>query len=488
MSLHARLSPEAEERLRAQKRNASISSIVIGILTMVFMALVLAFIFLPSLWVETPTIVTYAAGTEDEEKLQEKRVNTQVKRNPAAPSSALAKVIASTTPSPTAVPVPDLDVRNPSAQYGSGDDFGSGWGSGGDGGGGGFGNIPANMRKRCSKADRMSRLAKAGGTPQCEDAVVKALRYLQKRQNKDGSWDQQYRVAMTGFALLAYLGHCETPLSPEFGDTVTSAIVYLVNVSTRHKGKMGTNFGERHWPYEHAVATYALAEAYTFSNQVGLQIPNLDEAVQNSVQWIINNQHKSGGWDYSYSENSKRGGDLSITAWHLQALKAAGATRLDFRNFRTCVSNGTRFVTDTQNRNGGFGYMRDKKPVGSAKGYFTLTGAGVLCLQQHRSFSNSSARRGVAYLSKHTRFDYRKGPANLYEHYYNGQAIMNHGGESWKKYNKLFRDQVLKAQGKDGSWPSPKDPGPGWNNSVTYRTALATLILEVYYRFLPGTG
>jgi hypothetical protein len=57
------------------------------------------------------------------------------------------------------------------------DDFGDGWGSGGDGGGGGggFGAIPATMRKRCSKEDRLQRLAETGGTEQCEEAVLKAL-------------------------------------------------------------------------------------------------------------------------------------------------------------------------------------------------------------------------------------------------------------------------------------------------------------------------
>ena len=165
MSLHAQLSPEAEEQLRAQKRNSTVSSIFISMLVIILLALIMAFIFLPSLFVESPTIVTYNSGAPDEEELEKKEINNQIKRQPSAPSSSMAKVIASTTPSPTAIPIPEVDVPNPSTDFGSGDDFGDGWGSGGDGGGGGFGNIPATMRKRCSAADRLARLSDNGGTP-----------------------------------------------------------------------------------------------------------------------------------------------------------------------------------------------------------------------------------------------------------------------------------------------------------------------------------
>ncbi|NNC90666.1 MAG: hypothetical protein HKN82_19585, partial [Akkermansiaceae bacterium] len=71
--------------------------------------------------------------------------------------------------------------------------------------------------------------------------------------------------------------------------------------------------------------------------------------------------------------------------------------------------------------------------------------------------------------------------------YYHSQAMINHGGEAWDKYNKLFRDELLKNQNDDGSWPAPAGGGHGVNDPVM-RTAFCTLMLEVYYRFLPGTG
>ena len=299
MSLHAQLSPEAEARLQAQKRNSVITSVVIALLVMALVILILLFILLPNLLIKSPTIVTYQAGAPEEDTMEQKEVNPQIQRKPSAPSSSMAKVIASTSPSPTAVPVPETEAE-PNLDFGSGDDFGDGWGTGGDGGGGGFGNIPATMRKRCSPEDRLQRLKENGGNEKCEEAVVKALRYFKGNQAGDGSWGGGSKVAYTGLVLLAYLGHCETPLSEEFGVTVTGAITFLVDNCQKNKGRMASNLQDKHWCYSHAIAAYALAEAYTFCSQLGVNLPNLKESVQASVQWIIDNQNKSGGWEYSY--------------------------------------------------------------------------------------------------------------------------------------------------------------------------------------------
>lgn len=143
-------SPEAKDALRRQRRNASLSSVLIAILVVVLLGMTLALIFLPGYFVETASIVTYNAGRQEEEKLEKREVPRQVKRQPSAPSSSMARVIASTTPSPTAIPVPDVNVPDPSTDFGSGDDFGDGWGSGdGAGGGGGttfFGQTSAAER------------------------------------------------------------------------------------------------------------------------------------------------------------------------------------------------------------------------------------------------------------------------------------------------------------------------------------------------------
>lgn len=492
MSLHAQLSPEALAALQAQKRNSTISSVAIAILSIVLVALVLGYILLPSLLKNTPQIVTYTASLDDEDELSEKKVNNTVKRTPAAPSSSMAKVIASNTISTVAIPVPDTDTPTPSTDFGDGDDFGSGWGSGDGTGGGGFGNIPTTMKKRCSKADRMDRLKETGGTPECEEAVVKGLNWLKATQSKEGNWPGN--IANTGLALLAYLGHCETPISEDYGETVLRAMTYLINTGMKNKGWLATGqpATNRQICYQHAINTYAIAEATTFCRQLKLNVPNLDDVCQKAGQLIIDNQTKEGGWEYGYAEISNRGGgDLSITAWQVQALKACKHTGLDFRNLSKCASRAIDHVESLAGPDGGFGYT---SPGRGHSDYNTLTGAGVLCMQMWEKGSRAAARAGAKYIDKNTKFDYNTRFADLYGHYYEAQAMMNRGGEQWKRYNALFRDQLLKNQNADGSWKVPgggqklRAVAPVYTSDTHYRSCLCILMLETYYRFLPGTG
>lgn len=139
MSIHAQLKPEALDLLQKQRRNSTISSVVISILTVVVIALILGVYLLPNILKESPVIVTYASSLEEPQEVQEKKVTTKVMRKPSSPSSSMAKVIAANTQSAVSVPVPDQITSAPSLDFGDGDDFGSGWADGdgtGDGGGG----------------------------------------------------------------------------------------------------------------------------------------------------------------------------------------------------------------------------------------------------------------------------------------------------------------------------------------------------------------
>ncbi len=487
MSIHAELSPEALARLNAQKRISTISSIVVSFLVLTLICLILGVFLLPQFIQETPTIVTYSASMVEETSMERRTTNTSVQRRPSAPSSAMAKVIAANTASPTAVPVPEIDIIAPSEEFGDGNSFGGGWGNEAEGlGGGGFGNIPATMRKRCSPEDRLLRLKETGGTPECEEAVAKGLRWLKEQQNPDGSWNGigNYQPAMTGLALLAYLGRCETPLSEEFGDSCLRAITYLVNVGMKNNGRLTNNPVGNGWVYEHSIAAYALAEASTFCKQLNINVPNLHETTQKAGQMIIDNQHENGGWSYEYREVNPHT-DLSISAWHIQALKACQHTGLEFKGLSRAADKAISYTEDLQNSNGGFGYTSKDRPAGN-RPYFTLTGAGVLCLQLFERGERAAARNGARYIENNTKFNYASEDSDLYAHYYEAQAMINRGGEQWKKYNALFREELLKNQNADGSW---KPTGMGGNQgNVHYRTCLAVLMLEVYYRFLPGTG
>jgi len=95
-------------------------------------------------------------------------------------------------------------------------------------------------------------------------------------------------------------------------------------------------------------------------------------------------------------------------------------------------------------------------------------------------------------------FDYNSPDCDLYGHYYASQVMINAGGEEWRSYNAKFLAPLLSAQNPDGTFKKVNNGGPVtasaayWQNdkhiATHYRTCLATLMLETYYRFLPATG
>ena len=72
--------------------------------------------------------------------------------------------------------------------------------------------------------------------------------------------------------------------------------------------------------------------------------------------------------------------------------------------------------------------------------------------------------------------------------YYGTLALFQHGGAEWDRWNEALKVQLIarqETQGKEaGSW-APHDKWSTAGGRV-YQTALCTLTLEVYYRYLPS--
>jgi len=339
-----------------------------------------------------------------------------------------------------------------------------------------------DLSKRCSKDDRAARLRENGGTPACEDAVVKGLRWLKTQQKSDGSWGDSNKPAMTGLALLAYFGHCETVKSVEFGESAARGIVYLIDLGMKNDGRMGSDLNGQPFCYEHAIATYALAEAATLCKDTKWPyLKDLYAVTHRAGQFIIDNQHKNGGWSYQYATYGGHT-DLSVVGWQVQALRACShMTNVKFAGMDGSISRALNYVNSLQGPSGSYGYER--APNGA--GYQPLTGVGMLCNQMWDKGKSPHVTNAAKCVLANTTFDFKTG-ANLYAAYYESQAMMQRGGAEWAKYNKLIREQLLGNQQADGSWKVP--PGASHVNNTVFSTALCTMMLEVYYRFLSTGG
>ena len=183
-------------------------------------------------------------------------------------------------------------------------------------------SLPKTMQQRCDPKKRIERLRSGGGKDMTEGAIMRGLNWLKTVQDEDGGWgnkdkDDQGnpkktdRNAMTGMALLAYLGHCELQDSPTFGPTVQKGIDFLTSTPP-DKPLGGGNKGS----YSHPIRTYALCEAYTMT-----KIPKLKEYAKRAAEVIVKGQNESGGWAYGFGKGPVAHTDLSVTGWNIQALR-----------------------------------------------------------------------------------------------------------------------------------------------------------------------
>lgn len=360
----------------------------------------------------------------------------------------------------------------------------------------GFVSLPPALRSRCSTQERLKKLTESGGTPECERAVSASLEWLKDRQNEDGSWGQEdgrlNKAAMTGLALLCYLGRCETPDSPFYGDTVMAGILYLIELSQKNPhGMIAEDILENSSAYEHGIATYALGEMYILARLGSKELPGMRAAFQKGVKLIIENQNARGSWTYNgkeagmptaYTPDSK-GEDLSIAGWQFQALKAAKNTGLNIPGLDSAIRKCTAYVLSKQTEDGGFGNPFRERHYNQ----WSLTGAGSLALQTMGKGNTAALKKSIRFLRKFLEaepLDWDKN-CNLYCWYYYTQTFFQAGGDDWKFYNAQFLPQILAAQQPDGSFKKGRANWPaGEAADPLYRQVLCTLQLEVYYRYL----
>ena len=340
--------------------------------------------------------------------------------------------------------------------------------------------LPGTMLGRVSSRHKATAMEQNKMKAKSETAVVKGLDWLQKSQSAGGSWGASNTSAMTGFALLCFLGHGETTASLPYGATVRKGVDWLVKTGDAANGKFAT-FNQS-GVYEHGIATYALAEYYVMTKDAAV-VPLLKQAVTH----IVEGQGKGGGWMYSYDKTAD---DLSVSGWQIQALKAAHLTQLNIPGVDQALDKAIAYISRVKGPKGGYGYRAPRDT-------YSLSGVGILC-ELFWKAERGILRKGMEWILEETEKNhpviYTGESGDLYAWYYHTQACFMFGGNAWTKWNRWFQDQLADAQIADGSWPpmAAKSAGALQNGNspsgAVYRTALCTLMLETFYRYLPNTS
>jgi hypothetical protein len=353
--------------------------------------------------------------------------------------------------------------------------------------------MPETYKLRVS-GDHLGAALAGGGSRETEAAVQAALKWLSQHQNEEGRWEARRNEAgrettpdgrsrpnagadadtgMTGLALLAMLGAGNTHLRGDYRENVRLGLNFLLQSQDAEGCLSGT--ADRYAAmYCHAIATFALGEAYGMTGEKRLEQP-----LRRAIDYTIAAQDPyGGGWRYKPHD----AGDTSQLGWQFMALKSAQTAGIPMPE--TTRQGIIRYLQSvTSHGAGGLASYRPLEPPSR-----TMTAEAMLCWQflgiarDHPACDEAanyllSAPPGV-------------GQTNFYYWYYGTLVMYQFQGDAWQRWNTAVATQLVGLQNKEGiqagSW-SPDAVWGGYGGRI-YSTALGALCLEVYYRFLPVYG
>lgn len=345
-------------------------------------------------------------------------------------------------------------------------------------------------------------VASKGGTPGSEVAVARGLKWIAEHQNPNGSWSLLHHLGScrgrcpnpstvgndekafneslasgTGLALLPFLGAGETHLKGRYRKTIQKGLNALVRLGKQKKDRPGASWVDSGRLYSHGICAIVLAEAYGMTGDPDLRAP-----AQAAIDFIAYAQDpKGGGWRYT----PQSAGDTSVTGWHLMALKSASLAKL--KTTKRTTNRAERFLDAVQVREGErYRYTPAREDQEEGNGTRSMTAVGLLG-RMYLGWDQSDERliEGMTWAAG-------KGPSetDYYRNYYQAQLMFHQTGgigAEWRTWNEAMREQLITQQEKRGHLK-----GSWWINDRhnrrggrLYATSLATMTLEVYYRYLP---
>jgi hypothetical protein len=348
-----------------------------------------------------------------------------------------------------------------------------------------------------------------GGGKSYAAAIDAGLRWLKDHQDEDGKWDCDgfmkhddassevcdgpgnavHDVGVTGLALLAFLGDGSTMRSGPYKDTIKKGVIWLKE-QQQENGLFGTN-ASHDFIYDHAIAAYAMCEAFGLSNYQLLK-----PTAQKGINYLESHRNPYSVWRYQPRDNDN---DTSVTGWAIMAYESGeffGLT-INTEALKLCA----QWLDQVSDPTGLHGYTKQgevssRKPGDHATRFPTekghaMTAVGLFCrffMSQDPKEKPVMKAAADLILSRPPIWDTKAGTIDHYYWYYATYALFQTGGRHWTEWQKKLETAVVKNQHMDkakknlyGSW----DPTCAWGDDGgrVYSTAILVLTLEAYYRY-----
>jgi len=314
-------------------------------------------------------------------------------------------------------------------------------------------------------------------TPQTEQAIERAVRWLARQQRRDGSFAESggmgsYPAAMTALAGMAFLGHGDTPTRGRYAASVRRAVHYLTDPRVANRTGLITGGGgeESRSMYGHGFGMMFLAQALGEGGDPQLEA-RIKRVLRAAVELTSRSQSGRGGWLYTPDAAGDEG---SVTVTQVQALRACrnAGMAVPVRTIRNAVG----YIEASLQPDGGIAYQ-----AGGSGSQPAITAAAVAVLYNAGEYDSPVAKRCLDYCRRNIRVegDINRGWGHwFYTHLYLSQAYWQVGGDDWRRYYPAIRNHLLRSQSPDGSWM-----GDGVGR--IYGTSIAVTILTLPYERVP---
>ncbi|HUE17128.1 MAG TPA: hypothetical protein VMR25_23320 [Planctomycetaceae bacterium] len=347
---------------------------------------------------------------------------------------------------------------------------------------------------------------------QLDTTVDKALAFLARHQNSDGSFQTVPvgRPAVTSLCVMAFLSRGYRPGEGCYAANIEAAIDYVLQFQDADSGAITPMVGGRHgfWnraaAYTHGICGTMLADVFPFTGrlqyrrdvgeteaaQLDLRRHQLiEKAVRKALSFTRTQQTlpkqisgEQGGWRYIESE-MRNDSDLSVTAWMIMFLHSS--QKSGFRVPDSWMKGGLRFVHHTfSKKQHGFVYVLSETNRHCTR---ATVGGGILCLLLGGEPTSPSIKEAVDWIFKHPFEPYNRSwePGDRYHYsaFYCSQAMGLLGGAVFRDFYPGLLRVLSENQHTDGSW-DPEQFHDESSYGEVYSTALAVLALSPPYQML----
>jgi hypothetical protein len=339
-----------------------------------------------------------------------------------------------------------------------------------------------------------------------DDAVDRALTWLSRQQNADGSFPtiETGQPAVTSLCVMVFMAHGHLPSDGgPYGERLEHALQYVLDCQ-KQNGLIALKAPDAKeiiravdvevgvtTAYNHAISSLTASEAFG----VGVKSDRLQKSIGRALKttlemqgWRKDQDDDKGGWRY-VNEFDQWDSDLSLTGWELMFLRSARNAGFDVPD--KSIDRAVAYIRRTfSNKLGTFRYIISPNDIHSRG----MAGAGILAMA-HAGFHNSEeAQKAGDWLLKQTFEPYNAlepyGQVGwLHDRYHYGvfyasQGTYQLGGRYWKEFFPRIVPILLKNQQADGSWDA-ESHGNDRRYGNAYTTALVLLSLGAPNQLLP---